>query len=65
MLSPVFDDDLRLLERVEDFAGKQFVTELRIEALAISVFPRAARDDGTPPAWAALRGFVGTMILRS
>lgn len=38
-----FDDDLRLLGR--DFAVQQFVTELRIEALAIAVFPRAARHD--------------------
>jgi len=45
MLSPVFDDDLRLLERVEDFAVEQFVTELRVEALAIAVFPWASRHD--------------------
>jgi hypothetical protein len=38
MLSPVFDGDLSLLECVEDFAVEQFVTELRIEALAITVF---------------------------
>lgn len=43
--SPVFDDDLCLLERVEDFTVEQFVTELRIEALAIAVFPRTARHD--------------------
>jgi hypothetical protein len=45
MLSPVFDDDLRLLERVEDFAVEQFVTELRVEAFAIAVFPWASRHD--------------------
>lgn len=59
MLSPVFYDDLvrwaidsldRLLfrltlERVEDFAVEQFVTEFRVEALAIAVFPWTARHD--------------------
>ena len=45
MLSPVFDDDLRFLERVEDFAVEQFVTEFRVEALAIAVFPWTARHD--------------------
>lgn len=45
MTSPVFDDDLRLVERVEDFTVEQFVTELRVEALAIAVFPRTARHD--------------------
>ena len=59
MLSPVFDDDLvwwaidspdRLLfhltlERVEDFAVEQFVTEFRVEALAVAVFPWTARHD--------------------
>lgn len=59
MLPPVFDDDLvwwaidsldRLLfrltlERVEDFAVEQFVTEFRVEALAIAVFPWTARHD--------------------
>ena len=54
MLSPVLDDYLRLLERVEDFAVEQFVTEFRVEALAIAVFPWTARHDvgglGTHPA---------------
>ena len=45
MLSPVFDDDLRFLECVEDFAVEQFVTEFRVEALAIAVFPWTARHD--------------------
>ncbi len=45
MLPPVFDDDLRLLERVEDFSVEQLIAEFRVEALAISVFPRAARHD--------------------
>jgi hypothetical protein len=31
--APAFDDDLRLLERVEDFAIKQLVAQACIEAL--------------------------------
>lgn len=45
MPSPVFDDDLRLLERVEDFSVQQFIAEFRVKALAKSVFPRAAWHD--------------------
>jgi len=45
VLSPVFDDDLCLLQAVEDFAIEQFVTELRVEALAIAIFPRTAGHD--------------------
>jgi len=39
VLSPLFDDDLCLLECVEDFAVEQFVAEPSVEALAISVLP--------------------------
>lgn len=42
---PSFDDDLCLLERIEDFPVKQFITEFGIEAFAIAVFPRAARHN--------------------
>lgn len=45
MLSPVFVDDFRLLEHIEDFAVEQFVMELRVEAFAITVFPGTARHD--------------------
>ena len=45
MLAPSFDDDLRFLQRVEDFAIKELVAELRVEALAITVLPRAAGHD--------------------
>ena len=45
VLPPAFDDDLRFLQRVEDFAIKELVAELRVEALAIAVLPRAAGHD--------------------
>ncbi len=41
--SPAFDDDPRLLQRVEDIAVQQLVAKLRVEALAIAVLPRATR----------------------
>jgi len=48
VLSPLFDDDLCLLECVEDFAVEQLITEAGVEAFAISVFPRRAwRDVGS------------------
>jgi hypothetical protein len=34
MPSQVFDDDLRLLERVQDFSVEEFIAEFRVEALA-------------------------------
>ena len=37
---PLFDDDLRLLQAVEDLAVEQFIPEPCVETLAISVFPR-------------------------
>ena len=45
VLPPSFDDDLGFLQRVEDFAIEQFVTKLRVEALAIAIFPRTAGHD--------------------
>jgi hypothetical protein len=39
---PVFDDDLRLLERVEDFAVQQFVAQFAVETLAVAVLPRTS-----------------------
>jgi len=43
--SPCLDDDLGFGEAVEDLAVEQFVTKLRVEALAIAVLPRASRFD--------------------
>ena len=40
MLSPLFDDDLGLLECVEDVSVEQLVTEVGTEALAVAVLPR-------------------------
>jgi len=37
--APLFDDDLCLLERVEDFTVQELIAESCIEALAVSVFP--------------------------
>jgi hypothetical protein len=49
--APGFDDDLRLGEAVEDLAVEQLVAELRVEALAVAVFPwRAGFDEGGPGA---------------
>lgn len=45
VLAPLFDDDLRLLERVEDFAIEQFITQSGIEALAIAILPGTTRHD--------------------
>jgi len=38
--SPFFDDDLLLFEGIEDLPVEQFIPEVGVEALAISVFPR-------------------------
>ena len=35
--SPVFDQDLRLTQIIEDFTGEEFVSKLGVEALAVSV----------------------------
>ena len=37
---PFFDDDLGFAQRVEDLAVEQLFAELRIEAFAVSIFPR-------------------------
>lgn len=39
VLAPLFNDDLRLFEGIEDFPVEQFVTEPAVEALTISVLP--------------------------
>lgn len=38
--TPVFDQDLRLLQRVEDLAVEQFIAQLAVEALAVTVLSR-------------------------
>ena len=43
--SPCLDDDLCLGEAIEDLTVEQFVAQLRVEALAVAVLPRAARLD--------------------
>ena len=40
VLSPLFDDDLGLLECVEDVSVEQLVTEVGTEAHAVAVLPR-------------------------
>ena len=45
VLAPPFDQGFGFLHRIEDFAGKQLVSELGVEALAVAVLPRAARLD--------------------
>ena len=42
---PPLDNDLGLLQGVEDFAIQKFIPQLRVEALAITVLPRAAGHD--------------------
>ncbi len=42
---PCLDDDLGLGEAVEDLTVEQFISEFRVEALAVAVLPRASRLD--------------------
>jgi hypothetical protein len=39
MDAPLFDDRLGFLEAVEDLAVQQFVSELAVEGLAVTVLP--------------------------
>jgi len=39
VLTPAFDNDLRLGQRVEDLPVQQLVAQLAVEALAIAVLP--------------------------
>ena len=43
--APAFDDDLRLFQRVEDFAVEQFVTQAGIKTFDKAVLPGAAWRD--------------------
>ena len=40
---PLFDDDLRLLQAVEDLPIQKFIPEAGIEGLAVSVLPGGSR----------------------
>ena len=44
-MPPALDDDLCLVQRVEDLAVQKFIPQLRVEALAIAILPRAAGHD--------------------
>jgi hypothetical protein len=43
--SPALDDDSGFFQRVEDLAVEQFVAELRVEALTVTILPGAAWFD--------------------
>jgi hypothetical protein len=45
MTASALDDDLRLLERGEDFAVEQLGAQRSIEGFDVAVLPRAIRDD--------------------
>ena len=45
LTTPPLDQHLRLLERVEDLTGEQFVSKFAVEALAVTVLPRRTRFD--------------------
>lgn len=45
VIPPAFDQDLRLLERVEDLRVQQLVPQLAVERLDVAVLPRAAGLD--------------------
>ena len=45
MAPPALDDDLRLPQRVEDFAVEEFVSEPGIEGLDVAVLPGTTRGD--------------------
>lgn len=47
--SPRFNDDLWLGEAVDDLAVEQLITQLAIEAFAVSALPEAARLNVTVP----------------
>src|SRR5271154_6017773 len=47
--APLFDHDLRLLQRIEDFPVQAFIPQLSVEALAVAVLPRTSRLDVQRP----------------
>src|SRR5262245_10851798 len=44
-MSPAFDDDLSLAQRVEDFAIEQFIAQACVEALDVAILPGATWCD--------------------
>lgn len=49
VLAPPLDDDPRFSQAVEDLAVEQLISQLRVEALAIAIFPwTAGLDVGRP-----------------
>ena len=69
MLSPAFDDDLSLPQRVEDLPVQQLVAEPGIEALNIAILPRTAwfdegglRADSPDPGSDVFRNELGTIV---
>ena len=49
VLRPLFDEHLRLLQRVEDFAVEQLVPEFAVERLVVSILPGVPRFDEQRP----------------
>jgi len=45
VMSPAFDDDLSLVQRVEDFAIEQFIAQACVEALDVAILPGATWCD--------------------
>ena len=43
--APIFNDDLSLVQRLEDFSVQKLITQAGVEALDVAIFPRAARFD--------------------
>ena len=43
VVSPLFQNDLRLFQRMEGFTVQAFIAQAAIEALVIAILPRAAR----------------------
>ena len=41
--APLFDQDLSLAKRAEDFAAQQFISEAGVEAFTVPVLPRVRR----------------------
>jgi len=65
MLAPVFNDDFRHIERIEDFAVEQFVTEFPVEAFAIAVFTECPACDQLRECLGdEIRAVVGTNVRR-
>jgi hypothetical protein len=45
VLPPLFDDNLRFLQAVEDFSVQAFIPELTVKTLVIAVLPGTAGFD--------------------